>query len=61
MSIITGDLPIEEMKVDDFCNNVIIKYYHERDISYSFLNCFKVVFKHCISYKKDKQGVPPCF
>lgn len=55
------DLPIEEIKVDDFCNNVKIKYYHEKDIIYNFLNCYKVVFKHCICYEKDTQDLPPCF
>jgi len=59
------DLPLDELRIDNFLNNVEISYFHEKKIKYSFNNCYKIIFNHCIDYKKEKglleEELPPCF
>ncbi|MDW8801455.1 hypothetical protein P8V03_09840 [Clostridium sp. A1-XYC3] len=59
------EMLIDELNVDYFCSRVEIKYYNDKSIYYSFINCYKLNFNHCLKYdiiaEKQNGDFSPCF
>lgn len=55
------DMLVDNIKVDNFCSSINVRFYSEKWITYSMINCYKVIFNHCIEYPKDLLDLPPCF
>ena len=61
------DMGVDELAISSYFDEVSISFFNEKNVTYKFSNCYKIISEHCMDFDKigyDENGernLPPYF